>query len=83
MARATHTLSGTADYTLDLSDCGFLTNAYEGVLKELQTARGGFAYRPYSATIKSAPYLFPLDMIRYKDKTALYMIPLSPTLRLL
>ena len=61
-------LSGTANYTLDLSDCGFLTNAYEGVLKELQTARGGFAYRPYSATIKSAPYLFPLDMIRYKDK---------------
>lgn len=61
-------LSGTADYTLDLSNCGFLTNAYEGVLKELQTARGGFAYRPYSATIKSAPYLFPLDMIRYKDK---------------
>ena len=61
-------LSGTADYTLDLSDCGFLTNAYEGALKELQAARGGFAYRPYSATIKSAPYLFPLDMIRYKDK---------------
>lgn len=61
-------LSGTADYTLDLSDCGFLTNAYEGVLKELQAARGSFAYRPYSATIKSAPYLFPLDMIRYKDK---------------
>lgn len=61
-------LSGTSDYTLDLSDCGFLTNAYEGVLKELQAARGGFAYRPYSATIKSAPYLFPLDMIRYKDK---------------
>nr|DAG73291.1 MAG TPA: hypothetical protein [Caudoviricetes sp.] len=61
-------LSGTADYTLDLSDCGFLTNAYEGVLKELQAARGGFAYRPYSATIKSAPYLFPMDMIRYKDK---------------
>ena len=61
-------LSGTADYTLDISDCGFLTNAYEGVLKELQAARGGFGYRPYSATIKSAPYLFPLDMIRYKDK---------------
>lgn len=61
-------LSGTADYTLDLSDCGFLTNAYEGVLKELQAARGGFTYRPYSATIKSAPYLFPLDMISYKDK---------------
>lgn len=61
-------LSGTADYTLDLSDCGFLTNAYDGVLKELQAARGGFSYRPYSATIKSAPYLFPLDMIRYKDK---------------
>ena len=61
-------LSGTADYTLALSACGFLPNAYDGVLKELQAARGGFAYRPYSATIKSAPYLFPQDMIRYKDK---------------
>ena len=34
----------------------------------MKAARGGFTYRPYSATIKSAPYLFPLDMIRYKDK---------------
>lgn len=61
-------LAGTNEYALDLSDCGFLTNSYDGVLKELLAARGGFSYRPYSATIKSAPYLFPLDMIRYKDK---------------
>ena len=61
-------LAGTNEYVLDLSDCGFLTNSYDGVLKELLAARGGFSYRPYSATIKSAPYLFPMDMIRYKDK---------------
>ena len=61
-------LAGTNEYALDLSDCGFLTNSYDGVLKELLAARGGFSYRPYSATIKSAPYLFPMDMIRYKDK---------------
>lgn len=61
-------LAGTNEYTLDLSGCGFLTNSYDGVLKELLAARGGFSYRPYSATIKSAPYLFPMDMIRYKDK---------------
>lgn len=61
-------LAGTNEYALDLSDCGFLTNLYDGVLKELLAARGGFSYRPYSATIKSAPYLFPMDMIRYKDK---------------
>lgn len=61
-------LAGTNEYALDLSDCGFLTNSYDGVLKELFAARGGFSYRPYSATIKSAPYLFPMDMIRYKDK---------------
>ena len=61
-------LAGTNEYALDLSDCGFLTNSYDGVLKELLAARGGFFYRPYSATIKSAPYLFPMDMIRYKDK---------------
>lgn len=61
-------LAGTNEYALDLSDCGFLTNSYDGVLKELLAARGGFSYRPYSATIKSAPYLFPMDMIFYKDK---------------
>lgn len=61
-------LAGTNEYALDLSDCGFLTNSYDGVLKELLATRGGFSYRPYSATIKSAPYLFPMDMIRYKDK---------------
>lgn len=61
-------LAGTNEYALDLSDCGFLTNSYDGVLKELLAARGSFSYRPYSATIKSAPYLFPMDMIRYKDK---------------
>lgn len=61
-------LAGTNEYTLDLSDCGFLTNSLVGVLKELLAARGGFSYRPYSATIKPAPYLFPMDMIRYKDK---------------
>ena len=61
-------LAGTNEYALDLSDCGFLTNSYDGVLKKLLAARGGFSYRPYSATIKSAPYLFPMDMIRYKDK---------------
>lgn len=61
-------LAGTNEYALDLSDCGFLTNSYDGVLKELLAARGGFSYRPYSATIKSAPYLFPMDMIHYKDK---------------
>lgn len=61
-------LAGTNEYALDLSGCGFLTNSYDGVLRELLAARGGFSYRPYSATIKSAPYLFPMDMIRYKDK---------------
>ena len=61
-------LAGTNEYTLDLSDCGFLSNSLVGVLKELLSARGGFSYRPYSATIKPAPYLFPMDMIHYKDK---------------
>lgn len=65
-------LAGTNEYALDLSDCGFLTNSYDGVLKELLAARGGFSYRPYSATIKSAPYLFPMDMIRYKDKNGAF-----------
>nr|DAT82600.1 MAG TPA: protein of unknown function (DUF5047) [Caudoviricetes sp.] len=62
-------VSGTSDYTLDLSDCGILTNTYQGVLDELCKARADFHYRPYEAVVKSAPYLFPMDMIHYKDKT--------------
>lgn len=61
-------LSGSDDYAIDLSDCGLLTNSQAGVLQRLYSARGGFRYRPYTATIKSAPYLFPLDMIHYQDK---------------
>lgn len=61
-------LAGTSEYTLDLSDCGFLTDSQSSVLSQLYKERGGFSYRPYSATIKSAPYLFPLDVIHYKDK---------------
>lgn len=62
-------VAGTTEYPLDISDCGFLTNSYVAALRELNKARGGFAYRPYSATIKAAPYLFPLDMIWYRDKS--------------
>ena len=62
-------VAGTAEYPLDISDCGFLTNSYVAALRELNKARGGFSYRPYSATIKAAPYLFPLDMIWYRDKS--------------
>ena len=62
-------LAGSDDYAIDMSDCGLLTNTYAGVLKELYAARGGFRYRPYTATIKAAPYLFPLDMIHYQDKS--------------
>lgn len=61
-------LAGIDEYALDLSDCGLLTNSQKGVLNELYSARGGFTYRPYSAIIKSAPYLFPMDMLYYKDK---------------
>nr|DAG16229.1 MAG TPA: protein of unknown function DUF5047 [Bacteriophage sp.] len=61
-------LAGTNDYTLDLSDCSFLTNNQQGVLDELYKARGGFSYRPYEATVKSAPYLFPMDTIQFVDK---------------
>ena len=61
-------LAGTKDYTLDLSNCALLTNNQEGVIKRIYEARGGFRYRPYSAIVKSAPYLFPMDIIHYVDK---------------
>ena len=37
------------------------------VLDTLYVSLKGFSYRPYTATIKSAPYIYPMDMIHYED----------------
>lgn len=66
-AANTEYIAGTDDYCLDLSSNGLLQDNVLVVLDTLYVSLKGFSYRPYTATIKSAPYIYPMDMIHYED----------------
>ena len=66
-AANTEYIAGTDDYCLDLSSNGLLQDNVQVVLDTLYVSLKGFSYRPYTATIKSAPYIYPTDMIHYED----------------
>ena len=66
-AANTEYIAGTDDYCLDLSSNGLLPDNVQVVLDTLYVSLKGFSYRPYTATIKSAPYIYPMDMIHYED----------------
>lgn len=66
-AANTEYIAGTDDYCLDLSSNGLLQDNVQMVLDTLYVSLKGFSYRPYTATIKSAPYIYPMDMIHYED----------------
>ena len=66
-AANTEYIAGTDDYCLDLSCNGLLQDNVQVVLDTLYVSLKGFSYRPYTATIKSAPYIYPMDMIHYED----------------
>lgn len=66
-AANTEYIAGTDDYCLDLSSNGLLQDNVQVVLDTLYVSLKGFSYRPYIATIKSAPYIYPMDMIHYED----------------
>lgn len=69
-AANTEYIAGTDDYCLDLSSNGLLQDNVQVVLDTLYVSLKGFSYRPYTATIKSAPYIYPMDMIHYEDAKA-------------
>lgn len=66
-AANTEYIAGTDDYCLDLSSNGLLQDNVQVVLDTLYVSLKGFSYRPYTAIIKSAPYIYPMDMIHYED----------------
>jgi len=60
-------IAGTDDYCLDLSTNGLIQENPQVVIDTLYVSLKNFSYRPYEATIKPAPYLYPMDRISYKD----------------
>lgn len=61
-------VSGSAEYALDLQN-NFLVAAYIAeILPVLRNALVGFEYRPFSASVINAPYLWPMDEVTFTDK---------------
>ena len=61
-------VSGSAEYALDLKN-NFLVGPYIAeILPVLDNALSGFTYRPFTATVVNAPYLWPMDVVQYEDK---------------
>ena len=58
---------GDTDYTLTYDSCELLQENVSAALTNIYLAIRGFTYRPYEATIKSAPFLYPMDMLTYVD----------------
>lgn len=61
-------VSGSSDYAIDLKD-NFLVGPFiSEVLPVLRNALVGFEYRPFTASVINAPYLWPMDAVTFTDK---------------
>lgn len=61
-------IAGTTDYTLDLTGNYLMSGYASEVLTNINTALNGFTYRPFAASVLTAPYLWPMDIITFTDK---------------
>ena len=60
-------LAGTDAYSLDISDNQLITGNPSTLLSNIYGVVGSFTYTPFNATVISAPYLYPTDIITYVD----------------
>lgn len=61
-------VEGTDDYAIDLTGNALAGPLIATVLPEVNTAVNGLAYRPLTAAVVNAPYLWPMDAIDFTDK---------------
>lgn len=66
-SEAYRTTPFTDDYAIAISDNSLISSNGEQVASGL-SARVGLTYRPFSAKIKSAPYLYPMDVVSFQIK---------------
>lgn len=58
-------LAGTDSYALTIEGNALLQSGYQTVANNIYNARGGLTYTPFTATVKSMPYIYPLDTINF------------------
>ena len=61
-------LAGRPEYTIDMTGNYLMAGNVTQILTTVNNAINGFTYRPFSATIINAPYLWPMDKITFTDK---------------
>lgn len=59
---------GDDSYAFDLTGNALLQDDVDTALTVLQDALGGFTYRPHEASLLPAPWIEPLDMVKFEDK---------------
>lgn len=65
-------IAGNEGYVLNIEGNALLQDDYDAVLANIWDAiydsgNGFYAYTPYDSTVKSAPYIYPLDIIYFED----------------
>lgn len=58
-------VSGNADYTIDMTGNYLASEGIAQILPAVKNKVSGFTYRPFSASVINAPYLWPMDMITF------------------
>ena len=61
-------LAGRPEYTIDMTGNYLMVGNVTQILTTVNAVINGFTYRPFSATIINAPYLWPMDEITFTDK---------------
>lgn len=61
-------VEGTDDYAIDLTGNAIAGLLIATVLPPLNMALNGFTYRPFTAAVVNAPYLWPMDVVTFTDK---------------
>lgn len=61
-------VEGTDDYTIDLTGNALVGTLVATVLPAINTKVNGFTYRPLTASVINAPYLWPMDVVGFTDK---------------
>lgn len=61
-------LLGSSDYALNMVGNYLVPSTVTTVLPAIYSRVNGFTYRPFSATVINAPYLWPMDKVTFTDK---------------
>lgn len=58
-------VSGSPEYALDMTGNYMAASGISTILPNIKNRINGFTYRPFTASVINAPYLWPMDMITF------------------